>query len=408
MNNRTTHNNRYNDSCAGVQSPRLPNYNYTNDGFHELVRSQPPLSFADEILIDDAARRRCQTLLSVDDANAALVQALQDVGRFNNTYFVVSSDHGYNLGQHRIPTNKFLLYEHSARIPGVVRGPGVRGGNNSVLGTNVDYAPTWLAMAGIPTPPTYDGRSVLAQLVPQELEHELPAPTLARVRADRAELAQRPWRTEQFLQYYNQGGPSPWAPGSCPQTPGQFMPCEGWAPGSSSSPSQPPADLNEPRFPRDEGLVATVRPLDSYSNTYIGLAVVDSTLGSGRYKCACVRASGWAGGRRRGRRAVEGVEEGAGVGACTHTCVKEWPPVPFTRFAHAAVVVVVVPVSALLPLLLHRRWRVPIRVQPRTNRQQGLFLRRGSLSAVRPGGRSVRFATPVCASVCEPAYDAHT
>ena len=62
------------------------------------------------------------------------------------------------------------------------------------------------------------------------------------------------------------------------------MNCEGWAPGSISSPSQQPGDLSEPRFPRDEGLVATIRPLDSYSNTYIGLHVVDSALGSGRYK----------------------------------------------------------------------------------------------------------------------------
>ena len=32
-----------------------------------------------------------------------------------------------------------------------------------MLGTNVDYAPTWLAMAGIAAPHTYDGRSILSQ-----------------------------------------------------------------------------------------------------------------------------------------------------------------------------------------------------------------------------------------------------
>ena len=42
---------------------------------------------------------------------------------------------------------------------------GIRGGNNAVLGTNVDYAATWLGMAGIPTPATFDGRSILSQLV---------------------------------------------------------------------------------------------------------------------------------------------------------------------------------------------------------------------------------------------------
>ena len=82
-------------------------------------------------------------------------------GAWDNTYWVISSDHGYNLGHHRIPSNKFLLYDHATRIPAVIRGPGIRPGDNPVLGTNVDYASTWLAMAGIPNPHTYDGRLIL-------------------------------------------------------------------------------------------------------------------------------------------------------------------------------------------------------------------------------------------------------
>ena len=120
-------------------------------------------------------------------------------------------------------------------------------GTNAVLGTNVDYAATWLGMAGIPTPTTYDGRSIMSQLVPESMEAELPAPTRAHVQAERTVLIKRPWRTEQFHQYYNQGGPSPWFPQNCPQTPGTFMPCEGWAPGSSTNPTQAPGDLSEPR-----------------------------------------------------------------------------------------------------------------------------------------------------------------
>ena len=69
-----------------------------------------------------------------------------------------------------------------------------------VLGTNVDYAPTWLAMAGIPTPPTMDGRSILPQLIPESAEALLPAPTRQQLQKDRAELADRPWRKEQFHQ----------------------------------------------------------------------------------------------------------------------------------------------------------------------------------------------------------------
>lgn len=67
----------------------------------------------------------------------------------------------------------------------------------------------------------------------------------------------------------NQGGPSPYYPQGCEQVPNEFMPCEGWAPGSSTNPTQKAGDLSEPRFPRDMGLMATVRPLDDYSNTYV-------------------------------------------------------------------------------------------------------------------------------------------
>ena len=211
---------------------------------------------------------------------------------FTFRYWVLSSDHGYNLGHHRIPSNKFLLYDHATRIPAVVRGPGIEGGDNPVLGTNVDYASTWLAMAGIPNPATYDGRSILTQLVPSggagaaEAERGMPGPTLAQLRKDRAEVAGgRAWRTEQFHEYYNQGGPSPYFPQTCPQTPGTFMPCEGWSPGSSTNPTQPRGDVcPTPKFPRDVGLKATIRPLDDYSNTYIGLHVLDATIGSGHYK----------------------------------------------------------------------------------------------------------------------------
>lgn len=191
----------------------------------------------------------------------------------------------------------------------------------------VDYAPTWLAMAGIATPATYDGRSILTQLIPQDAEAEIPEPTRLQLQSDRAGLVAKPWRTEQFHQYCekhscchypsllpirrrgliiwskfmvtvwpdtrhahtraraftciytaadcdltfadNQGGPSPYYPQGCEQVPNEFMPCEGWAPGSSTNPTQKAGDLSEPRFPRDMGLMATVRPLDDYSNTYV-------------------------------------------------------------------------------------------------------------------------------------------
>ena len=83
----------YRDACEGVGSPRIPSYNYSAPGFHELVARQPPLTHDDEILIDDLARRRCQCLMSVDDAHAGIVEATKALGVFEKTYFIISSDH---------------------------------------------------------------------------------------------------------------------------------------------------------------------------------------------------------------------------------------------------------------------------------------------------------------------------
>ena len=69
------------------------------------------------------------------------------LSRLEHTYILVTSDHGYNLGQHMLPSNKFLLYEHSLRIPMLFMGPGIAAGSSiDFLGTQVDLAPTILSM----------------------------------------------------------------------------------------------------------------------------------------------------------------------------------------------------------------------------------------------------------------------
>ena len=40
---------RYQEDCVNVTSPRIPNYNHTNDDFHQLVSAQPPLTHDDEV-----------------------------------------------------------------------------------------------------------------------------------------------------------------------------------------------------------------------------------------------------------------------------------------------------------------------------------------------------------------------
>ena len=60
----------------------------------------------------------------MDDAVNETLTALADSGQLANTYVWFTSDNGYMFGQHRL-AKKEQPYEESARVPFIVRGPGV-------------------------------------------------------------------------------------------------------------------------------------------------------------------------------------------------------------------------------------------------------------------------------------------
>ena len=91
---------------------------------------------------------------------------LKTLDELDSTYIIITSDHGYNRGHHRLAFGKFVFYEHSRRIPAVFAGPGIRVGSRfGFLGTNVDVAPTILGLAGIAPVDGTDGRSMVPLLV---------------------------------------------------------------------------------------------------------------------------------------------------------------------------------------------------------------------------------------------------
>ena len=87
----------YADACDGTQSPRNPAWNWSTPLFHNLVSRQPPLTVQDAETIDDLARKRCQTLLSVDDSYAGIVAEIESLNLAHKTYYLVSSDHGCEM-----------------------------------------------------------------------------------------------------------------------------------------------------------------------------------------------------------------------------------------------------------------------------------------------------------------------
>ena len=116
-------------------------------------------------IVDQNYRDRLGALLSIDDLIAGVVSTLEELKVLDNTIIIVSSDHGYHLGNWRLPMEKMWPFETDQRIPFFIRGPGIEAGQViDAMGVNMDIAPTLLDAAGIPAPDSYDGKSLLPLL----------------------------------------------------------------------------------------------------------------------------------------------------------------------------------------------------------------------------------------------------
>ena len=106
---------------------------------------------------------RC--VASVDDSVGKVLDYLDQSGLAKNTVVIYSSDQGFFLGD-RGWFDKRWMYEESLRMPFIIRWPGViqAGSQNGDLIQNLDFAETFLDMAGVQAPAEMQGRSFLPQL----------------------------------------------------------------------------------------------------------------------------------------------------------------------------------------------------------------------------------------------------
>ncbi len=106
---------------------------------------------------------RC--IASVDDNLGRVLRWLDVTGLAKNTVVFYSSDQGFYLGEHGW-FDKRWMYEESLRTPLIVRWPGVTqpGSRNNYMVSNVDFAETFLEIAGAGIPPDMQGRSLLPLL----------------------------------------------------------------------------------------------------------------------------------------------------------------------------------------------------------------------------------------------------
>ena len=102
---------------------------------------------------------------SVDDNLGRVLDYLDETGLTKNTIVIYSSDQGWYLGDHGWDDKRWM-YEESLVMPLLVRWPGVvkPGSRNSDIVSNLDFAETFLDIAGAKIPKDMQGTSILPLL----------------------------------------------------------------------------------------------------------------------------------------------------------------------------------------------------------------------------------------------------
>ena len=93
-----------------------------------------------------------------DDCIGRVIQRLKDLGIYDSTLLVVTSDHGEMLGEHGEVTHTYYIYQSALRVPLIVKLPGGREPRRvaSTVGV-VDIGPTICGLLGIGMPAPVQG-----------------------------------------------------------------------------------------------------------------------------------------------------------------------------------------------------------------------------------------------------------
>ncbi|MCR5183959.1 MAG: sulfatase [Opitutales bacterium] len=121
------------------------------------------------------------TICGVDEGVGEILDYLKKSGLDKNTIVCYASDQGFYLGEHGWFDKRFA-YEESFRMPMMMAGPGIaRGKKIEQLTQNIDFAPTFLDLAGIAAPEEMQGES-FKELLDGEIHPD--------------------WRNSLYYQYY--------------------------------------------------------------------------------------------------------------------------------------------------------------------------------------------------------------
>ena len=156
---------------ANSKQPQLPpNYlpAHPFNNTHMTVRDEVAVSGVwknrDEKTIRNELGREFACSENIDIQIGRVLQKLDAMGELENTYIFYTADHGMAIGRHGLQ-GKQNLYEHTWRIPFIVKGPGIKPGSRARGNVYLlDVLATLCDIAGIQAPKTSEGTSFLPVL----------------------------------------------------------------------------------------------------------------------------------------------------------------------------------------------------------------------------------------------------
>jgi len=152
-------------SLHSLQPPLPPNYLKAHpfDNTDMNVRDEVSVSGVwrrrDEASIRNEIGRQYACSDNIDRQIGRVLKKLEEMGELDNTYIIYTADHGMSIGRHGL-MGKQNLYQHTWRVPFIVKGPGIQPGSrvegNIYL---LDVLATLCDLAGITPPETNEGTS---------------------------------------------------------------------------------------------------------------------------------------------------------------------------------------------------------------------------------------------------------
>ena len=122
----------------------------------------------DERTIRNELGREFACVENIDIQIGRVLEKLKAMGELDNTYIFYTSDHGIAIGRHAFQ-GKQNLYEHTWRVPFIVKGPGIAPGSRAQGNIYLlDILATMCDLTGVPAPETNEGLSFKPVLTGQK------------------------------------------------------------------------------------------------------------------------------------------------------------------------------------------------------------------------------------------------